>query len=118
MIACLNPAQSCMAHGERTGSLFISQVITSKVLWMHERAHQGKITALDWSADSQWLASGGRDGMIRIWNARTGERWCTFPHGRPVRQLRWAPDMRTIASTSDVRTRVWSLPPLPPAVQQ
>lgn len=35
--------------------------------------HQGEVTALAFSPDSQWLLSAAQDGSARVWNAQSGE---------------------------------------------
>ena len=34
------------------------------------KAHLGTVTALAFSADGQWLASGGTDNLVKIWSVK------------------------------------------------
>lgn len=34
------------------------------------RGHQGKVLAVDFSPDGTWLATGGQDGDVRVWDAQ------------------------------------------------
>lgn len=69
--------------------------------------HVDSIFALDWSpADSDLLATGGRDGRVRVWDVSTGELVVTPANSlfsRGIASVRWSPDgQRLAASTSGV----------------
>lgn len=65
-------------------------------------------TYLTYSSDARWIAGGGADGKIRIWDAETGKLVRCFEGQRGrVASLSFAPDSRTIASASDVDGMVW-----------
>jgi WD40 repeat protein len=56
----------------------------------------GKLTSeremysLDWSPDGKTIASGGRDGMVRVWDATTGkQKWGIKGHDGEVMAIRW-----------------------------
>lgn len=65
-------------------------------------------TYLAYSNDGRWLAAGGSDSKIRLFDAATGrlQRTLEGQRGR-VAGLSFAPDYRTIASASDVDGMVW-----------
>lgn len=51
--------------------------------WLHEQAHDGWIYDLAVDRESRRAATVGRDGMLRLWNAVTGElarEWGPFEH--------------------------------------
>lgn len=65
------------------------------------RGHTGYVTALAWSPDGAYLASGGNDHTIHIWHVETGQAAYIFrgtTGGVPA--LTWAPDSQRIASAS------------------
>jgi WD40 repeat protein len=68
----------------------------------------GWLRALGWSADGRWIAAGGEEGTVRIWNVDTGAVTATQPLGpQPVWSLAWSPDGRSLAmgtGTFDSRT--------------
>ncbi len=52
----------------------------------------------DFSPDSQILATGGRDGAIRLWNTRTGRLHATLQSGAEVGRVLFSPDGAFLAS--------------------
>ncbi|MEO9030054.1 MAG: hypothetical protein ABI413_14690, partial [Ktedonobacteraceae bacterium] len=56
------------------------------------------------------LASGGRDGMVHVWQAATGTHVCSFSHGRTVKYLNWSPDGRCLSSTSGQTIHLLTVP--------
>jgi WD40 repeat protein len=71
--------------------------------------HDGGINALAVAPDGTWLASGGSDWTVRVWDAATGaQRTILTGHEGPVRALAVAPDGTWLASGGSDRTvRVW-----------
>lgn len=61
----------------------------------------GLIQAMAFSPDSQTLATGGGDSIIRLWNVKDGKLSQTFTgHTKEVRSLAFAPHGKTLASGS------------------
>lgn len=68
--------------------------------------HFGDVTALAWSPDGQWLASGGADGLCRIWNPENGRTEAIYRgHHSAVYGLTWSDDSKWIAS-GEMRSEV------------
>lgn len=57
--------------------------------------HSSWVSALQWSPDSQFLASGSYDGTVRIWNPRTGMPLAKFDVSpAQIFEVGWSPDGR------------------------
>lgn len=71
------------------------------------------IRSVAFSKDGRWLASGGTDGSIRIWNVATGGQLANLPgHSGRVTSLAFSPDGRQLLSYSSVgELRSWDIPP-------
>ena len=60
------------------------------------------------------IASGGRDRLVRLWDAATGEELVRLPgHSDYVYSLAFSPDGKTLVSGSgDTTLRLWDTEPL------
>lgn len=59
--------------------------------------------------DDSRIATGARDGTLRLWNPDTGELLTVFEEGRPVVAVAWSPDGKALAALLDngvVRVRL------------
>lgn len=74
-----------------------------------QTGHTAEITALAFSPDRHWLATGSSDTTIRIWEVATGHQPLTLTgHTKTVTGLAFSPDGRRVASSgADGTLRVW-----------
>lgn len=94
---------SMVARGAQDGTLTVYDLATSQIQWS-QQVHDGPVTALEWSPDGAWLASGGRDGLVRLYQTTSGRCLFSFNHGRAVGRLEWSPDSQQlcVASGQDI----------------
>ena len=73
--------------------------------------HHGEIFALAFSPDGQYLASGGGDQTVRVWERTSGHiRHELKGHTSTIRALAFTPDNRFVASGGSDRTcRIWDI---------
>jgi WD40 repeat protein len=69
------------------------------------------VFGLAFSPDDKVLASGHRDGSVKLWDMATGNNMATFTvHTEPVVSLAFSSDGKLLASASrDTTVRVWDL---------
>ncbi|MBL8211843.1 MAG: hypothetical protein JNK87_14090 [Bryobacterales bacterium] len=82
----------------------------AKGLFLHELpGHNMGTLAVSWSADSRLLASGGQDGVARIWNVETfGER-CQLQGGAQwVEQVAYSPREDYLATGAGRHLKLWN----------
>jgi WD40 repeat protein len=75
------------------------------------RGHRGGACCVRYAPDGSVLASGGRDGRVKLWDARTGRELRALEgHGGDVNMVAFSPDGALLASAGDDRTaRVWDV---------
>jgi WD40 repeat protein/serine/threonine protein kinase len=86
-------------------------------LLMKYVGHFGGVSALAISPDGWLLASGGTDGMIKVWDVASGEEIGTLEiHAGEIYDLEFSPDGSQLASSSqDGRVILWDVGTRQPA---
>ncbi len=98
-----------------------SMITTHSHTLLTYRGHASEVTAISWSPNGKYIASGGNDSTIRVWNTKTGsDLLISHGHSGGVPAISWSPDSTRIASatagpsvsggppTSDNAVRVWN----------
>jgi WD40 repeat protein len=63
-------------------------------------SHHDNVYAVAFSADSKTLATGGEDGIVRLWNVALGQELLALEAQQaPIRTLAFSSDGRTLASS-------------------
>src|ERR1700681_1108863 len=74
-----------------------------------QTGHSATVNALALSHDGKWLASGGEDHSVRVWDLASGREIRTLrEHPEPVTAVAWSPDDTWVASGGyDGKIRLW-----------
>ena len=89
-------------YKEQSGALQVRDAKTGEVT--RSLSQSVPVTALAISSDGKTWATGGADGSVRLWNARTRQfARMLKPHRSTIVELEFSPDGRFLASASNGR---------------
>jgi len=93
---------------------YLADSLESIRLWNIETGKSKSLTGLtgvfnvDFSCDGKTLASGHLDGTVRLWNTETGEMKDCQQFSTTVNYIKFSPDGKVLAFTTDV-VQLWHL---------
>jgi WD40 repeat protein len=111
----LSPDGQHLASLDNVGSLVVRNAKTGDKEWqfLASRSWENnakKFRSLAFSPDSKWLATGGVDHSVRIWNVITGAEMQTLRgHARPVDWVTFSPDGRQVLSSDSGALKLWTV---------
>ncbi|WP_268798749.1 WD40 repeat domain-containing protein [Pseudomonas huanghezhanensis] len=98
---------SLIAAAYADGSVAVLETKAGKQLWQ-AHAHGMDASVVQWSPDSQWLATAGQSNGVILWNAREGTVAHRLDCGKGwVEHLSWGPDGLLACACGPVIT-LWS----------
>lgn len=99
---------SSLAPGNNRFSILLWE-IPSQQLQFTFKGHEDEIKALEFAPDGKTLASGSKDGTIRLWNTTTGDQTTSFSADTNT-ALAFSTDSKTLASIyDDKRIKLWDI---------
>lgn len=93
----------------RQGSVIIYDTRTGQTQFTFYESAQGRVTAMEWRNDSQFLALGTEQGDINLWEVFTEQRTANWKgHTAAVCLLQWDQDGQSLCTVSiDGQVRFW-----------
>jgi WD40 repeat protein len=87
---------------------------SSELLWSREpspRDHRQPVTNFAFSTDGHWLVTASHDGVVKVWDARSGFHVADLSgHRGSVNAAAFGPDAREVVSAgADGTARVWAI---------
>lgn len=96
------PNSSLLATAGEDGMIWLREA-GSRTLLARLKGHTGAVRGMDLHGD--WLASGGDDGIVRIWEGASLSR--TLLASAPVDAVAWSPDRAHLAAGIQGGVRIW-----------
>jgi WD40 repeat protein/transcriptional regulator with XRE-family HTH domain len=89
----------------------LHQAIPELHILLNIPAHPGGVPDVAYSPDGTLLASIGADGLVKVWDANSGELMCTFNGGADEfgSSVAFSPDGSTLAAALETRVILWDI---------
>ena len=86
----------------------VIKALTGEEVFVY-KGHTGYVHVLAWSPDGKYIASGGEDTTIQVWQPQQESHVFTYRgHSTGVISLSWSPDSLHLASTAyDGEMQIW-----------
>ena len=97
--------------GWSDGKVRAFRVDNQELLWTIDHAHPSGVTAIDLAHNFKFLATGGNDGEIRVWEIRTRELISHLKeHTSKITKIEIFPDdVHLMSSSRDKSILTWDL---------
>ena len=107
---CFSPNGDRLAVASSSGDFSACQIweVDEGKFGPSLRSHFGEIASLHWHPTEPRLATAGRDGKVRIWNAITGDELLVLDaHDEYLSGIAWSPDGQGLAAWGPGLLRLW-----------
>lgn len=103
-----SPDATRLAVADAAGSVTVLDLAGGAIVWS-VMAHMAGALQVNWCADDHAIASAGQDGIVKLWDPRTGavtgarrinDTW--------VDHLAWSPDCLKLAASAGTTLVVWN----------
>jgi WD40 repeat protein/uncharacterized caspase-like protein len=107
----VSPDASTLAAGMANAKLALFDLFSDSNQPRTLSGHSGEVFSLAFSADGRWLASGGSDQSVRMWDSKTGSQTRVLAGGTgEINGLDFSSDSRSLVSASgDGSMIVWQV---------
>ncbi|KAL0294351.1 UNVERIFIED_CONTAM: Ribosome biogenesis protein BOP1 [Sesamum radiatum] len=61
------------------------------ICYLEYKGHKGPVTTISTESTGQWIASGSKDGTVRIWEVETGRCLQVWDIGETIEEVAWNP---------------------------
>jgi len=97
----VSPSSSWLAVGSSHTSSLLVWEWQSESYILRQQGHTGLVSCLAYTPDSGYIATGGDDGRVKVWNANSGYCFKTFTHHTaPVTSVLFSPAGNVVLSCS------------------
>jgi hypothetical protein len=97
-----------LASGDRVGAVHI-WIPQGQGVYIAGYQHTGAVNALAWSNDGRYLLSGGEDGLLALYDGKTGQVSRRYTRRRePVRAVAWLSNGFVVTMSAD-ELHIWQL---------
>jgi len=100
---------SIINQNKVSGKVCVWDAVTGDMILTYNTPEGIYVGAVAWSSDGKYIASGGTDNAVTIWEAASGQIAGTYTgHTDAITAIAWSPDGQRIASGSkDGTVQVW-----------
>src|SRR5205085_10133893 len=85
----------------------VKREIAATVKLPHQTPYQAEITSVAYGPDGSLLATGGNDGRVLLWNAKTWRQAHAFEAPAPVQCVAFSPDGKLLAAGTEKTNAVY-----------